>query len=107
MDLGRYDESEASYAQTIKLKPDFAEAHSNLGDVLNRMGKFGVAEASFAKAIALKPNFAEALQLGYYTALGRYEEAELSYLQTIKLKPSLPKLIITSASLHKWEIRRS
>ena len=33
-ELGRLDEAEASYKQAIVLKPDFAEAHYNLGGIL-------------------------------------------------------------------------
>ena len=38
-DLGRLREAEASYKQAIALKPDFVEAHSNLGNTLQDMGK--------------------------------------------------------------------
>ena len=30
-ELGRLEEAEASFKQAIALKPDFVEAHSNLG----------------------------------------------------------------------------
>jgi cytochrome c-type biogenesis protein CcmH/NrfG len=37
-ELGRLDEAEASYKQAIALKPDYAEAHGNLGEVLLHKG---------------------------------------------------------------------
>jgi Flp pilus assembly protein TadD len=40
------------------LKPDYAEAHNNLGEALNELGKLNEAEASYKQAIALKPDFA-------------------------------------------------
>jgi Flp pilus assembly protein TadD len=42
------------------LKPDFAEAHNNLGNTLKELGRLDEAEASYNQAIALKPDYAEA-----------------------------------------------
>jgi Flp pilus assembly protein TadD len=42
------------------LKPDYAEAHSNLGNTLKELGRLDEAEASYNQAIALKPDYAEA-----------------------------------------------
>ena len=58
--LGRLDEAEASYKQAIALKPDYAEAHSNLGHTLQELGRLDEAQASYKQAIALKPDYAEA-----------------------------------------------
>jgi hypothetical protein len=38
-ELGRLDEAEATYKQVIALKPDFAEAHINFGELLLIMGR--------------------------------------------------------------------
>jgi Flp pilus assembly protein TadD len=38
-ELGRLEEAEASCTQAIALKPDFAEAHSNLGQILFKKGQ--------------------------------------------------------------------
>jgi Flp pilus assembly protein TadD len=71
------------------LDPDYAEAHSNLGNALQELGRLDEAESSFKQAIALKPDFAEA-----YSSLGntlqkqlRLDEAENSYNKAIALKP--------------------
>jgi tetratricopeptide (TPR) repeat protein len=40
------------------LKPDYAEAHSNLGNTLQELGRLEEAEASCRQAIALKSDFA-------------------------------------------------
>jgi len=71
------------------LKPDFAEAHSNLGNTLKELGKLEEAEASYSQAIVLKPDFAEAhYNLGVtLQELDRLDEAEASYMQAIVLKP--------------------
>ena len=38
-ELGRLDEAEVSYRKAIELKPDYAEAHSNLGNTLKEHGQ--------------------------------------------------------------------
>ena len=77
------------YRQAITLKPDYAEAHSNLGVTLKELGRLDEAEASCKRAIALNPDFAEAhSNLGVtLKELGRLDEAETSYRQAIALKP--------------------
>jgi tetratricopeptide (TPR) repeat protein len=42
------------------LKPDYAEAHNNLGITLKELGRLEEAEASYTQAIAFKPDYAEA-----------------------------------------------
>jgi predicted TPR repeat methyltransferase len=59
-ELGRLDEAEASYTQAIALKPDYAEAHSNLGNTLQKLGRLDEALASYTQAIALKPDYPSA-----------------------------------------------
>ena len=58
--LGRLDEAEASYRKAIALKPDYAEAHNNLGNTLQEQGRLDEAETSLRQAITLKPDYAEA-----------------------------------------------
>jgi tetratricopeptide (TPR) repeat protein len=57
-ELERLDEAEASYRQAITLKPDYAEAHYNLGAMLQEQDRFKEAEISYRKAITLKPDLA-------------------------------------------------
>ena len=45
----------------MKLKPDYAEAHNNLGNTLQELGRLDEAEASYRVAIALKPDLVAAL----------------------------------------------
>ena len=42
------------------MKPDFAEAHNNLGTALKAQGKLDGAVVHYQRALALKPDFAEA-----------------------------------------------
>ena len=75
--------------QAIALKPDFAQAHNNLGTTLQDPVRLKEAKASYRQAIALKPDYAEAHSNlgGTLRDLGRLEEAEASLRQAIALKP--------------------
>ena len=44
------------YASALDLKPDYAEAHLNLGILLNDQGKLDEAVAHYQRALALKPD---------------------------------------------------
>ena len=65
----------------MQLDPQDAEAHNNLGVLLQEQGKLYEAEKSHRKAIELKPDYAEAhYNLGVLLQEGeRLDEAETSY----------------------------
>ena len=48
------------YKSAIQIKPDFAEAHNNLGIAYKNIGMINEAIESYHSAIKLKSNFAEA-----------------------------------------------
>jgi hypothetical protein len=50
----------ASYDIAISIKPDYAEAFSNRGNVLKELKRFDEALASYNKAIEQKPDYSEA-----------------------------------------------
>jgi predicted O-linked N-acetylglucosamine transferase (SPINDLY family) len=50
----------ASYRRALQLKPDYAEAHNNLGIALRLQGALEEAVASYRRALQLKPDYAEA-----------------------------------------------
>ena len=72
------------------MKPDYAEAHSNLGITLEGIGRFEDAEASYREAIRLKPDYAEAhYNLGVtLNKLSRFEEAIESTKKSLVINPS-------------------
>ena len=41
------------------MKPDYAEAHNNLGNTLKELGRLDEARASYTQAIALKPDYVD------------------------------------------------
>ncbi len=49
-----------AYQQVLKINPDFAEAHNNLGKILLAWGKTATAEKHFKEALRIKPDYKEA-----------------------------------------------
>jgi tetratricopeptide (TPR) repeat protein len=56
----RLSEAETSLRQAIQLRPNYAEAHSTLGNVLREFQRLDEAEASCRQAITLNPNSSSA-----------------------------------------------
>jgi tetratricopeptide (TPR) repeat protein len=75
--------------KAVKLNPDDAVAHLNLGDALKNLGRFDQAAASYQRAIQLDPDYAEAYcNLGTaFRRLGRLDDAVANYRNSIALKP--------------------
>jgi tetratricopeptide (TPR) repeat protein len=83
--------AEAAWGKALDLRPECAEAHYCLGNLLEDGQKHGEAEAAYRKAIVFRPDFAEA-----YTNLarvllrqGKPREAEAACRKALDLKPDL------------------
>lgn len=79
--------------KALELKPDFADAHNNLGYALKELGDFKAAIASCNKALDLKPHYPEAqnnLGAALYE-LGDIREAINSLKKAIELNPCYPE----------------
>jgi tetratricopeptide (TPR) repeat protein len=90
--LGQTDrkpEALVAIQKAIDITPSDAEAHYNLGLVLQALGTLKKAEVTYRRAIALKPDYAEAhSNLGItMQALDKLDEAEENYRRAITLKP--------------------
>ncbi|MDC3180233.1 sulfotransferase [bacterium] len=59
-DLGRLEEAEIWIKRAISLKPDYAIAYNNLGNIFRAKNKFKEAETCYCKAIMLNPDFTKA-----------------------------------------------
>ena len=87
--LKQFDASIQMFETALSLKPDYAEAHFNLGVILRVSGRPNLAVESYKKAIALLPNYLVAHNnLGNaLKQIGSLEEAVISYQNAIAIKP--------------------
>lgn len=88
-ELDRPGEALEAYGRAIEIRPDYAEAHYNLANTLQRQGKIGAALRAWERAIEIKPDFAEANynQANALRLCMRYEEAEVAYRRALDIRP--------------------
>jgi len=99
--LGNLKDAEKSYRKAIEIKPDYAEAHYNLGIILNDLGKLQDAFDSFLRVIQINPSFSI-----IYTYITRFlEDTDPSQLNKSKLKYILNLLLERNDVPHKELIR--
>ena len=86
---GQVDEAIAHYRKALEIKPDYAEAHNNLGNALAGRGQVDEAIAHYRKALEIKPDYAEAhYNLGNALAgRGQVDEAIAHYRKALEIKP--------------------
>ena len=74
---GQFDEAMGHFLEALRVKPDFAEAHYNLGNALFILGRLGEAMTQYEKALEFRPDYAEAhYNLGLaLEARGRLDDA--------------------------------
>ena len=88
--LGQLEVSVKMFEKAVGIKPDYAEAHKNLGITLRSLGQFEPAVNSLEQAIKVEPNYADA---HYNLAItfkdfGDLHAAVKSYEKTITLNPN-------------------
>jgi Tfp pilus assembly protein PilF len=89
---GRLAEAAAAYRQILARRPDVAEMHNNLGNVLADQGKLDEAAAQYERAVALKPSlFQTHNSLGNLLwKQGKLDQAVARLKQALALEPNLP-----------------
>jgi predicted TPR repeat methyltransferase len=89
--MGDLDAAVKSYQQALKIKPDYADAYSNMGNALKEKGDLDAAIDSYKKALKINPNYADAFNnMGVaLVAMGDLDAAVKSYQQALKIKPDL------------------
>src|SRR5262249_30206658 len=88
---GKLTEAADEYRALLKLKPDNAEAHANLGIVLSRLGKYDEAVAAYESAFKLAPNqpmILLNLGIAHYRA-GKFDQAVAVFQRLLEQNPDL------------------
>jgi tetratricopeptide (TPR) repeat protein len=104
----QFVEAEALLRQALVLRPDFPEAHNNLGNVLAGRELHDQAAGCYRQAIQFRHEYFNAHNnlANALVALGRPEEAIVSYRQAIELRPdfvdAISNLGLTLAQQRRW-----
>jgi SAM-dependent methyltransferase/Tfp pilus assembly protein PilF len=87
---GNADDAFASYRKAIALRPDYVDAHFNLGAALHSQGKLDDAIICYRNALALRPDFAAAHgNLGFVLQTqGKLGQAIDCYGKAVVLRPN-------------------
>jgi hypothetical protein len=88
-EAGHLDRTADHFAHTVRIRPDSAAAHYNLGNALFRQGRRADAIAALRKALEIDPNYAlahDGLGVALYSE-GRIAEAIEHYRRAIELDP--------------------
>jgi tetratricopeptide (TPR) repeat protein len=81
--------AESTYQQAIKLDPNSAVAHYDLGTVYDRQGDTAQAESQYTATLVIEPTFTDALfNLADDTATSDPTNAATLYTQVLTLQPN-------------------
>ena len=87
------DEAVIAFKTVILLRPDYSDAHTNMGNVLNAQAKFEEALNAFRKSLEIKPDNA----IAYYnigTTLhdqNKFSDAICAYRKALEIEPLFAK----------------
>ena len=78
--LGQFDKAISLYEKAISIKPNYFEAHCNLGQSNHKLGQLGTAVRSYKKAVDINPKFAvnhtnKILSVIYFFSKGQIPDA--------------------------------
>jgi tetratricopeptide (TPR) repeat protein len=86
---GRMPEAIQLYEKALRLKPDYTDAHHNLGNALRQVGRVQEAIGQYEEALRIQPEYAEAhynLALAF-RQVGRLDDAIHHYERAVHIKP--------------------
>ncbi len=88
---GRYEEAAERYREALRLEPRYADAHNNLGIVLQMQHQPAQALREFKEAAALDPNNAATIHnlAKALVSQGRFDEAAPTLQRLVQLRPRL------------------
>jgi len=88
--LGQLEVAAKMFEKAVGIKPDYAEAHKNLGITLRDLGRQETATESLKRAIEVEPNYVDAhYNLAItFKELNQLDNAIESYKKTITINPN-------------------
>ena len=101
--LSLMDDAVKSYEKAVAIKPDYADAHFNLGNILRDLGELDGAIKSFVKTIEIMPEYDEAqYNLGVtLQELGQLDEAIEQYEKALSINPENADLILNLGFIYQ------
>jgi protein O-GlcNAc transferase len=98
---GRLEQAVLVYEEALRLRPDFAPLHANLGHVLLSLGKMDDALAASERAVAIQPHLAQGQNnLGnVLQALRRFDEAIAAYKTALQIQPNFAQAAYNLANV--------
>jgi tetratricopeptide (TPR) repeat protein len=100
---GRMAEGIVALCRAVELKPDFPEAHYNLGAAYRDVGNADAALAAYRRTAELVPKFAD-VHVDIASILRErreLEDAERSLRAALALKPNFPEALLELGNVHK------
>ena len=87
--IGKLDQAIEAYNKALSIKPDYAEAYSNMGLTLKDQGKLDQAIEAYNKALSFKPNSAVMYNnMGnVFQDQGKLDQAIEAYNKALSIKP--------------------
>lgn len=91
---GNFRQAEVNLEEIIKVRPDLAEAHFNLGWSLYQLKKYTAAIAAIKGGLQVRPSDVRAMNLLAICerSLGKFADAEKTYRQALALAPDDERL---------------
>jgi len=93
--LGQHAEAVSAYRRAIMLKPDYSEAHYNMGNVLQELGELGEAIAAYSRALEIRPAYAAALNnmANALKTQGQYDQSIAAYRRALQIDPAYAEAV--------------
>ena len=100
-------EAERAYRQAIAARPDFVDAHYNLGFLLKAKEEIPAAIQEFQQVVKLKPDYADAfVNLGVlYSTQKKIDQAEQAYEEAIRLKPAMAEAYYNLGVFYEFHLK--
>jgi tetratricopeptide (TPR) repeat protein len=104
----RYDEAIEDFERSIRLRPNYADSHMNLGRTYAETGAMERAEMQLRAAVALAPLYVQARNelAKFYFDAGRFVEAEQQFRSSVSSGGTTQAWISLGEIYSRWNRRQ-